>query len=310
MAAALGVLADFGMPPVRVHVNNRKVADGFYRGIGLSDVDGVLRVIDKLDKIGPASVAALLESGCGATAAQAQACLDLAALHGSDASVIEAVRALGTAAITDEGARALFDEGLGELGALLDAASVRAPGVVIADLKIARGLDYYTGSVYETLLVGHEDLGSICSGGRYDTLASDGKNTYPGVGLSIGVSRIVSRLLAADSVRATRSVSSAVLVAVTDEADRATSDAIAATLRARDIPTDVAPSAARFGKQIDFAAKRGIPYVWFPRGGTDEADAIKDIRSGAQADADAATWQIPAEDRWPRVVPTSLDESV
>ncbi len=194
-----------------------------------------------------------------------------------------------------------------ELGALVEAASVRAPGVVVADLKIARGLDYYTGSVYETVLVGHEQLGSICSGGRYDTLASDGANTYPGVGLSIGVSRLVSRLLSAGLVRATRSVPSAVVVAVTSEETRGASDGVATALRSRGVPVEVAPAAAKFGKQIRYADRRGIPFVWFPGrvedDGTRSPDQVKDIRSGEQVDADAATWAPPAEDLHPRVVP-------
>ncbi|TGJ97071.1 histidine--tRNA ligase, partial [Actinotalea fermentans ATCC 43279 = JCM 9966 = DSM 3133] len=250
MAEALGELRSIGVPEVRILVNNRKVAEGFYRGLGLGDVEGVLRSIDKLDKVGPDKVAALLVAETGATPEQAAACLALAAISGSDASVAERVRALADEhGVTSE----LLEEGLGELSALIDAAAVRAPGVVVADLKIARGLDYYTGSVYETVLVGHEQLGSICSGGRYDTLASDGANTYPGVGLSIGVSRLVSRLLSAGLVRSTRSVPSAVVVAVTSEETRPASDAVAVALRSRGIPVEVAPSAAKFGKQIKFA---------------------------------------------------------
>jgi histidyl-tRNA synthetase len=304
MAEALGALAEIGLPPVRVLVNNRRVAEGFYRGVGLDDVEGVLRQIDKLDKIGPDKVSGLLVTECGATEDQAKACLALASISGSDVGVIAEVRALAESygAVTE-----LLETGLAELGALIAAASERAPGVVVADLKIARGLDYYTGSVYETVLVGHEQLGSVCSGGRYDTLASDGRNTYPGVGLSIGVSRLVSRLLSADLVEATRSVPSAVLVAVASEEERAASDAVATALRARDIPVEVAPSAAKFGKQIKYADRRGIPFVWFPRSvgedGGPGADQVKDIRSGDQVDADAATWEPPAEDRWPRVVP-------
>jgi histidyl-tRNA synthetase len=304
MAEALGALGEIGLPPVRILVNNRRVAEGFYRGVGLEDVEGVLRQIDKLDKIGPEKVSELLVTECGATDDQAKACLALASISGSDVGVIDEVRALAESygAVTE-----LLETGLAELGALIAAAAVRAPGVVVADLKIARGLDYYTGSVYETVLVGHEQLGSVCSGGRYDTLASDGKNTYPGVGLSIGVSRLVSRLLSADLVQATRSVPSAVLVAVASEEERATSDAVAAALRARDIPVEVAPSAAKFGKQIKYADRRGIPFVWFP-GSADEdgvvgADQVKDIRSGDQVDADAASWAPSEEDRWPRVVP-------
>jgi histidyl-tRNA synthetase len=304
MAEALGALAEIGLPPVRILVNNRRVAEGFYRGVGLDDVEGVLRQIDKLDKIGPDKVSELLVTECGATEDQAKACLALASISGSDVGVIAEVRALAESygAVTE-----LLETGLAELGALIAAASERAPGVVVADLKIARGLDYYTGSVYETVLVGHEQLGSVCSGGRYDTLASDGRNTYPGVGLSIGVSRLVSRLLSAGLVEATRSVPSAVLVAVASEEERAASDAVAAALRARDIPVEVAPSAAKFGKQIKYADRRGIPFVWFPGSVSEDggpgADQVKDIRSGDQVDADAATWEPPAEDRWPRVVP-------
>ncbi|KAE8762379.1 histidine--tRNA ligase [Georgenia thermotolerans] len=289
MAEALAALP---IPPVRISVNNRKVAQGFYEAIGLEDVESALRVIDKLDKIGPEAVAVALEEEAGATPQQAAHALALASISGVDAAVADQVLALGARS-------ALLDEGLGELVALLEAAEDLAPGTVVADLKIARGLDYYTGSVYETTLIGHENLGSICSGGRYDSLASDGKRTYPGVGLSIGVSRLLARVLGDDLARATRPVPTAVLVAVTDEEHRRASDRVARTLRARGIPTDVAPTAAKFGKQIRYADRRGIPFVWFPGEGADE---VKDIRSGEQVPADAATWTPPQADLWPRVV--------
>lgn len=299
MAQALGALREVGLPPVRILVNNRKVAEGFYRGLGLDDVEAVLRSIDKLDKVGPDAVAALLAEEAGASPEQARACLDLASISGEDESVVDRVRSLAA----ERGVQhALLDTGLAELGTLVREAGRRAPGVVVADLKIARGLDYYTGSVYETVLVGHEQLGSICSGGRYDTLASDGGTTYPGVGLSIGVSRLVSRLLGASLVRASRSVPTAVLVAVSQEDDRSRSDDVAAALRARGVPVEVAPAAAKFGKQIRHADRRGIPYVWFV-GQAGAPDEVKDIRSGEQVPADAATWQPPVEDLWPRVLP-------
>ena len=304
MAEALGALRAVGVPPVRILVNNRKVAEGFYRGLGLEAVDGVLQIIDKLDKIGPQKVAAALVADLGASDEQAQACLELASISGEDLMVVDRVRALAqTHGVESE----LLDEGLVELGALIEAAAVRAPGVVVADLKIARGLDYYTGSVYETVLVGHEELGSICSGGRYDTLASDGANTYPGVGLSIGISRLVSRLLGAGLVQASRSVPSAVVVAVTSDETRPASEAVATALRARGIPVEVAPAAAKFGKQIRYADRRGVPFVWFPAGlghdGEPVAHQVKDIRSGEQVEADPATWEPSAEDWWPRVLP-------
>ncbi|WP_127127745.1 histidine--tRNA ligase [Georgenia sp. SYP-B2076] len=290
MAEALAALP---IPPVRISVNNRKVAQGFYEAIGLADVESALRVIDKLDKIGRDGVAEGLREEAGATPEQAAQALELAAISGTDASVADRVLALGARS-------ALLDEGLGELVALLEAAQERSPGTVVADLKIARGLDYYTGSVYETTLVGHENLGSICSGGRYDSLASDGKRTFPGVGLSIGVSRLLARVLGDGLATASRAVPTAVLVAVTDEEHRAASDRVAAALRGRGIPTDVAPTAAKFGKQIRYADRRGIPFVWFP-GAPGAGDEVKDIRSGDQQAADPAAWAPPAEDLWPRV---------
>ena len=173
-------------------------------------------------------------------------------------------------------------------------AARRRPGAVVADLKIARGLDYYTGTVYESFMAGHEDLGSVCSGGRYDSLASNGKRAFPGVGISIGLSRLLSRVLGAGLVEVSRAAPTAVLVAVVDEEHRADSDAVADALRARGIAADVAPTAAKFGKQIRFADRRAIPFVWFPgMGGA--ADSVKDIRSGEQVDADADTW-MPDDD--------------
>src|SRR5690606_3674943 len=128
---------------------------------------------------------------------------------------------------------------------VVDAVRDHAPGLVVADLRIARGLDYYTGTVYETVLAGHEDLGSICSGGRYDNLASTGERRYPGVGLSIGVTRLLSRLFGAGLVRSSRPVPTAVLVALPDEESRPAANRLAASFRARGIATEVAPSAAK-----------------------------------------------------------------
>ena len=172
------------------------------------------------------------------------------------------------------------------------------PGRILADLKIARGLDYYTGTVYETELVGYEGLGSVASGGRYDSLASDGKTTYPGVGLSIGVTRLLAPLLARGLLRSSRVVPTAVLVAVAGEESRGAATAVAQQLRARGIATEVAPEAAKFGRQIRYADRRGIPFVWFGAGRTDE---VKDIRSGDQVPADPSSWEPPPADRRPLV---------
>jgi histidyl-tRNA synthetase len=283
-------LGGLPIPPVRIQVNNRKLCEGFYRGLGLADPEAALRAIDKLDKIGPQAVATLLTETAGATDAQAKQCLALAEISAEDGSFVDAVRALG---VSDP----MLDEGLGELVQVVDAARAHAPGLVVAELRIARGLDYYTGTVYETQLRGYERFGSICSGGRYDNLASSGTDRYPGVGISVGISRMLGLLFGASALATSRSVPTCVLVAVTNEAQRGTSDAVAVTLRRRGIATEVSPSAAKFGKQIRFAERRGIPYVWF----VGAPDEVKDIRSGEQLAADAAQWNPPPADLRPQI---------
>ena len=286
-------LSALPIPAITIHVSNRKVAQGFYQSVGIEDdqLVEVLRVVDKLDKIGTDNVAVELVETVGITRAQAEAALGLATMTGTDPDQLRA-RVLG--ALDGAEPSALLLAGLDELESLLRVAARRRPGAIVADLKIARGLDYYTGTVYESFMAGHEDLGSVCSGGRYDSLASNGKRTFPGVGISVGLSRLLSRIMGAGLIEVTRAVPTAVLVAVTDEEHRAVSDAVADALRERGIAADVAPTAAKFGKQIRFADKRGIPFVWFPGAGT-ESDSVKDIRSGEQIDADPATWSPASE---------------
>ena len=198
-------LSALPVPAVTIHVSNRKVAQGFYQSIGI-DTDRlieVLRVVDKLDKIGPEKVAAELTQSVGTSAQQAAQALRLATITGTDGQDVsdQVLRALAGAEPTE-----LLIEGLAELTALLEATGRRRPGAVIADLKIARGLDYYTGTVYESFMAGHEDLGSVCSGGRYDSLATNGKRTFPGVGISIGLSRLLARVIGEGLVQVSRPV--------------------------------------------------------------------------------------------------------
>jgi histidyl-tRNA synthetase len=299
MIDAFANLQNVGVPRIRMRVNNRKVLSGFYQGLGIIQVDQALRTLDKLEKIGPEQVKNQLIDTAEASLEQAEAALALASITGTDELVFTKVLKLAERyGITNQ----LLTDGLAELRTLLDAANAAAPGVVVIDLKVARGLDYYTGTVYETELIGHEDLGSICSGGRYDSLATDGKTSYPGVGLSIGVSRLVSRLIQAGLVETSRPVPTAVLVAVTNEATRKVSNEVAASLRARGISCEVAPKAAKFGKQIQYAERRGIPYVWFVNDDVEsggEDDSVKDIRAGLQVSAHRETWAPPAFDLQP-----------
>lgn len=291
MAEALARL-DF-LPALRLQVNNRKLIQGFYAGLGATDVAAVMRVIDKLDKVPADVVAEQLSAEAGLTPEQAAQCLALADIRTTDSSFVPAVRALGVE-------HPLLDEGLAELAAVIDGCAAITGVTVEADLRIARGLDYYTGTVFETRMAGYESLGSVCSGGRYDSLATNGKTTYPGVGISLGVTRLLMPLFQAGALSSTRGVPSAVLVALPSEDDRAACDTIATALRGRGIPTEVAATPQKFGKQIRYAERRGIPFVWFP-GADGSSHEVKDIRSGDQVTADPATWTPPTEDLRPQV---------
>jgi histidyl-tRNA synthetase len=321
MAEALSALP---LPMLTLQVNNRKLIEGFYRGIGAGEPGAVMRVIDKLDKVPAEVIAGLLVSDAGLDDRQAELCLAMAGIRSPDTSFLDRVAELG---VSDP----LLDEGLAELAAVIDGCAALSGERfrVEADLRIARGLDYYTGTVFETRLAGFESLGSICSGGRYDALASDGRTSYPGVGISLGVTRMLVPLFARKKITASRSVPSAVLVALPGEDARAASYAIAQKLRARGVPCEVAPLPQKYGKQIRFADRRGIPFVWFPAGATSSGeesgagndpdvgqdpagaqdpagghatDTVRDIRTGEQRPADPDSWLPPAEDLRPQIV--------
>ncbi len=292
MAEALGTLTF--LPRLRIQVNNRRLLQGFYAGIGIDDPAAAMRVVDKLDKQSPHQVAQTLIDEVGLSPRQADQCLELAGIRSTDTSFVDAVKRLGVE-------HDLLEQGLAELRTVVEGcAGAHSDRLTIeADLSVARGLDYYTGTVFETRMSGFESLGSICSGGRYDSLASDGRTTYPGVGISLGVSRLLVPLFQRGLLGAARSVPSAVLVALPDEGSRADCDAVAQALRARGVATEVAASAQKYGKQIRYAERRGIPFVWFPAEGGHE---VKDIRSGEQVPADPQTWTPPPSDLRPQVV--------
>ncbi|HEY2877974.1 histidine--tRNA ligase [Nocardioides sp.] len=299
MVQALGSLP---LPRLSFQVNNRKLIQGFYRGLGIADVTAAIRQIDKLDKLAPEAVAELLVENAGATREQAARCLELATIRVSDHTLVQRVQALG---VDDE----LLSRGLVELSAVLEgcADAVRASDgrvTVEANLRIARGLDYYTGTVVEIFMEGYERLKSVGGGGRYDALASDGRTTYPGVGISFGLSRTLVPLISEGVLTGSRAVPSAVLVALADEESRLTSERVADSLRSRGIACEVAPSPQKYGRQIRYAERRGIPFVWFPATETGVSDQVRDIRSGDQVDADAATWTPPHADLRPTIVTT------
>jgi histidyl-tRNA synthetase len=281
---------ELGIPEVLLHANNRKLVQGFYEGLGVTDPLAAIQIVDKLNKVGSQTVRELL-------AAQAvmpdaiERILKLASIRTSNDAFIEQVYALGVS-------NTLVETGVAELAAFIKDLSARFPNQVMADLKIARGLDYYTGSVFEIDIPALPTLGTVCAGGRYDALATDGKNSYPGVGISFGITRVLAPLLTRGAVTANRPVPSAVLVAVDAEETRNVAATVATALRAHGVACEVSPTALAYGKQIMTADRRGIPYVWF--GGL--LGSVKDIRTGEQMDADANCWMPPTADLKPAIV--------
>ena len=176
-----------GLKRFQIRVNNRKILNGFYAMLGLTEQSGaIMRTVDKLDKIGPDKVRALLLEDCGLTEDQAAEILKFIAITGSNADVLAALEGYA-------GRHELFDQGLSELKTVTAyLADFGVPEENFAvDLTIARGLDYYTGTVYETTLLDHPEIGSVCSGGRYDNLAEYYTDRQlPGVGISIGLTRL------------------------------------------------------------------------------------------------------------------------
>ena len=283
------IMTSLPVPAVRTRINNRKLLSGFYKALGIEDAGKVLRIVDKLEKIGPHEVARLLQTEVGLSEKDAGLCLKLGEIITPDTSFVEKVKALGLK-------HELLQEGLDELAFVMAENADLPTGSLAADLSVARGLDYYTGTVVECQFVGHESLGAVCSGGRYDNLASDERMTLPGVGVSFGVTRMLGYLFGRGLLKPTRSTPVVVLVALPNEEARSEAANVVRALRARNIPSDVHPAPQKFGKQIRAAERRGIPYVWFFNPGDPDSHEVKDIRSGAQSAADPDAWTPDAAD--------------
>jgi len=277
--------------PVTIGINNRKVLQGAYECLGVGDITAALRTVDKLQKIGADGVRKSLIDDVGLTASAADTCLALGRIKTPDGSFVESVRALGVSGD-------LLDQGLSELTHVADALSDLPAGACEFDLSIARGFDYYTGTVYEGVMPSHADLGTVCSGGRYDDLIGGERIKLPGIGVSIGVTRMLAPFLGPGGLAASRPVPTCVLVILYDEDSRRAARSVAQQLRARGIATEVFHEPVKFGKQIKYAQKRSIPYVWFMDGNTHE---VKDLAVGEQVAADPATWSPADEHLRPQV---------
>ncbi len=246
-----------GFEKFAIHVNNRKILTGLLTGLELQDqAVPVLRALDKIDKIGPDKVRAEMAQTAGTTDAQSQAIVEFSQLSGTNAEVLEKVEPVVGG--TESGS-----EGLSQLHEVL--AGMAAGGVkdehVHLDVSIARGLDYYTGTIYETFLGELPDIGSVCSGGRYDDLASTyTKSHIPGIGASLGLDRLLAAMEELGKIDAV-ATPAPVFVAFFSKERGNDYCALAMDLRRAGIGAELYPSARKLGEQLKYADRRGFQFA-------------------------------------------------
>ena len=275
------VFRGFGLTRFQIRVNNRKILSGFYAMLDLTEKSGdIMRTVDKLDKIGPAKVRTVLIEDCGLTEAQSDEILRFIAITGSNAEVLSALEGYA-------GKNELFDAGLEELKAVT--ANLAAFGVpeenFAVDLTIARGLDYYTGTVYETTLLDHPEIGSVCSGGRYDNLAGYyTERKLPGVGISIGLTRLFYVLDEQSLLNPAMPTAPADALVLPMTADPGAAIALAESLRSFGIRVQLYGEQKKFKQKMAYANKLGVPFAVLL--GEDEIAAgkcsVKNMTSGEQ----------------------------
>ena len=270
-----------GLTRFQIRVNNRKILNGFYAMLGLTEQSGdIMRTVDKLDKIGAGKVRTCLTEDVGLTAEQADEIMRFISITGSNRQVLDALAVY-------QGRHELFDQGLEELNTVtryLSAFGVPEENFAV-DLTIARGLDYYTGTVYETTLLDHPEIGSVCSGGRYDNLAEYYTDRQlPGVGISIGLTRLFYVLGEQGLLNPQLPTAPADVLILPMTQDLTPAIRLATRLRSAGVRTQLYTEQKKFKAKMNYADKLGVPYVVFL--GDDEIAAgqvaCKDMTSGEQ----------------------------
>ena len=254
------VFTRLGLKRFQIRINNRKILNGFYAILGLSEQAGdIMRTVDKLDKIGADKVRSLLTGEVGVSEDAADEILRFIAISGTNAAVLRQLRGY-------RGKNPVFDEGLEELTAVtkhLGAFGVPQKNFAV-DLTIARGLDYYTGTVYETTLLDHPEIGSVCSGGRYDNLAEYyTSKRLPGVGISIGLTRLFYVLQEQGLLNESGTAPGADVLVLPMTSDIREAVALATYLRKAGIRTQLYTEKKKFAAKMNYANKIGVPFVLF-----------------------------------------------
>ena len=252
------VFTGFGLSRFQIRVNNRKILNGFYEMLHLSHKAGdIMRTVDKLDKIGTRKVGFMLIDELGISEDHADEILGFMLIRGTNAEVLSKLEEY-------RGRNEMFDQGLSELKAVTE--NLAAFGVPEAnfavDLTIARGLDYYTGTVYETALLDHPEIGSVCSGGRYDNLAGYYiEKALPGVGISIGLTRLFYVLDEQGLLNPALPTApcDALVLPMTQEAGPAI--ALAETLRSAGLRVQFYAEQKKFKQKMAYADKLGVPFA-------------------------------------------------
>ena len=252
------VFRGFGLTRFQIRVNNRKILGGFYHMLGLSEKSGdIMRTVDKLDKIGKEKVGEILREDCGLTQEETAQILEFMAISGTNERVLSALSGY-------RGRNEMFDQGLDELEAVtrnLAAFGVPQENFGV-DLTIARGLDYYTGTVYETTLLDHPEIGSVCSGGRYDNLAGYYiDKALPGVGISIGLTRLFYVLDEQGLLNDKLPTAPADALVLPMTADPAPAIALAQSLREEGLRVQLYGEQKKFKQKMTYADKLGVPFV-------------------------------------------------
>ena len=252
------VFRGFGLTRFQIRVNNRKILGGFYHMLGLSEKSGdIMRTVDKLDKIGKEKVGEILREDCGLTQEETARILEFMAISGTNDQVLSALSGY-------RGRNEMFDQGLDELEAVtrnLAAFGVPQENFGV-DLTIARGLDYYTGTVYETTLLDHPEIGSVCSGGRYDNLAGYYiDKALPGVGISIGLTRLFYELDEQGLLNDKLPTAPADALVLPMTADPAPAIALAQSLREEGLRVQLYGEQKKFKQKMTYADKLGVPFV-------------------------------------------------
>ena len=284
-AALLSAYQTLDIPPVQMQLNNRKLILGFLAGLGIADSGLVTRTLDKLDKIGADGVRKILAEG-GIDGTAIDACLSLVAINTANSSFADRVRALGVS-------HPDLEEGINDLVFVIDQLAPQFGDKVAVNLGIIRGLDYYTGTVLEVRFQDQKQFGSssIGGGGRYEDLAGSFINQkLPGVGASLGLTRLFGLLLDKGLIKAGRRSPTDILVVLPEEARRGEAAATAHQLRQRGFNVELYHRAAKMKNQLAYAEKKGVSYVWFPPFKDGQPHEVKNMATGEQASADAATW--------------------